>query len=1346
MLTAAGVDITQLPGLAQPAAATVDLSASTGAPPPPLVRTTSQARAVFQRVAGGGLGLTAALEISTVRVVYKSVTKPIDVSKLSTAGELLASAIEAFVPHFKDDFERRGQFDLWLPPPIGPRWLERDGALNASHTVQAMQSGAVLALGNSAETPSGPAWGRSLPPSAAAASPMVSPRDTAKKRVEAMLRRSLFTSSRSRSSSPAARAAEPAAAADAVDAGGRPTTPVRPTARPTGSPQVPPRGRTLLRTLSKAKQSPPPLKRQVSRPVEVTRPGTNTLSNKESKLGGMSSGMSEIRGHVYLNINALDDSAMWRKCWLLSEDSKFEYNYVEDDFLPRAKDENDVEAVRLLVDKARPLCASDAIVTQRLDELAAVLADVTQKLAALTDSNAPDRRRLLGLQRNVCNELRTIGQDTLRRFAPASSAPARAGADVDGETKTIPLSAVRRVEFKPAPSSTFDFCLHVAHSRRTGDVLGSGGGGGGGGASASQLRASVGAADATPVAATAADEYTVPFYVRADNRQNRMMWIWGLDILFSRRGLGTHAAPALSRIAILYEIYMTEKQYVMRLDELIVEWMLPLVNSKTLTESESAHLFGNLERLLEANQRLLSAMTTRFEQELWNPETSLIGDVWLAAFPSLQIYKAYGVTFVSASAAIKRLLRDNKNFRDFHDARPGVLDSAMIAPVQRVPRYMLLFKDLLDKTPTGHPDRVMVAECLERFTTLANDVNRSVRDHESRSAMAEISQQLIDLPPGLITRPGLVFIRQGVVRRVTTRLTVTTLLLLFDEFLVYAQHDLVGKEWRYKGVIELPYAWLRDLTDTDNVKNGFHLVTPHKTYLFLAKSDSEKVLWMRDLTGVIDAYLDRHPQHNEFRQVAKVQMRKKTGLWRLLTKDLAAEVEMAEKSRSQDSVRDEQPLQITVTPLSAVVSAAAAAAASVGAGSSPGAGGAFVSAVPLTASTSSSSGSAGVLGVHRAVPAPAATATSSSAASTAATTTTTTTTTTAAASERRRSSMLLAGDLDFEKPSRGASGDRGSKKMRSGSPMMTLRDGGHSIEIASSYDGSSIGTEDDDERLYLIKHAPSLDRSMVRRIEPALASLARNASFVLISDSVCVWHGDEATAPDRQRAHEFARAMSVVTAASQTDTEPQAATPPTRRRRIVGARAFFRALSAIDPDAPPLDAAGAFQPTRRLDDMRLVDLLQNIKLFQIREAGVERPTQPVERSVSRRRNTDVIVAPSASSSIDNIEMLLVDTETLSRQHLNSHHMYVLDADTTTFVWAGAKASDTERIWAMLKAEQLQQGRSKIGEVEWVDDVAETALFVAQFASWPLFDDDDESLVARILGKRADDESDDVVDE
>lgn len=406
---------------------------------------------------------------------------------------------------------------------------------------------------------------------------------------------------------------------------------------------------------------------------------------------------------------------------------------------------------------------------------------------------------------------------------PLLSANTEYRQDLDQRTrqfKMIPLGAVRAVEFLPEVTSEYDLRIDVAHRRDTGTVVltdrdsriltdvvskkmsklrhsdvealesdsnGKSDGDGDG-------KTATGSRKGSASASELCDEYVVPFFVRADNRQNRIMWILGLDIMFSRRGMGSFERKHLARLATLYELYHTEKQYVMRLDELIVQVRLPLDGEDVLGDSDLALVFGNIDKVLDVSQSVLNSMTSRFEQR-WDADKSLIGDVWLQHIDSLNVYKAHSVSYIAAMQVIKRLQQENSRFREFCRARPGQLESSLIAPVQRVPRYLMLMRELLAKTPRAHPDYANVAEVVSRIEKLANAVDQSVRDHESRTGIAEISHQLRDLPPKLLTRPGLVFVRQGILRKVTTRRTVPTLLLLFNDFLVYAHHELVGNQW-----------------------------------------------------------------------------------------------------------------------------------------------------------------------------------------------------------------------------------------------------------------------------------------------------------------------------------------------------------------------------------------------------------------------------------------------------------------------------------------------------------------------------------------------------------------------
>lgn len=55
----------------------------------------------------------------------------------------------------------------------------------------------------------------------------------------------------------------------------------------------------------------------------------------------------------------------------------------------------------------------------------------------------------------------------------------------------------------------------------------------------------------------------------------------------------------------------------------------------------------------------------------------------------------------------------------------------LIQPVQRIPRYKLLLEEVLKGTPADHPDHPLVAEALDRISTIATTVNEAIKRREA---------------------------------------------------------------------------------------------------------------------------------------------------------------------------------------------------------------------------------------------------------------------------------------------------------------------------------------------------------------------------------------------------------------------------------------------------------------------------------------------------------------------------------------------------------------------------------------------------------------------------------------
>jgi hypothetical protein len=69
------------------------------------------------------------------------------------------------------------------------------------------------------------------------------------------------------------------------------------------------------------------------------------------------------------------------------------------------------------------------------------------------------------------------------------------------------------------------------------------------------------------------------------------------------------------------------------------------------------------------------------------------------------------------------------------------LKDFMIMPVQRVPRYNMLLKDLLKNTPENHPDFIALTSACKKVEDQAAAVNEAIRQAEGQTKMAAIIER-----------------------------------------------------------------------------------------------------------------------------------------------------------------------------------------------------------------------------------------------------------------------------------------------------------------------------------------------------------------------------------------------------------------------------------------------------------------------------------------------------------------------------------------------------------------------------------------------------------------------------
>lgn len=103
------------------------------------------------------------------------------------------------------------------------------------------------------------------------------------------------------------------------------------------------------------------------------------------------------------------------------------------------------------------------------------------------------------------------------------------------------------------------------------------------------------------------------------------------------------------------------------------------------------------------------------------------------------------------------------------ESRPEVqskLSSLLIAPIQRIPRYRLLLKQVLDYTSPVDADYLALKSALEMIEEAAKRINRLVEEEEHSQSMLQLQRCLVNQQPSLI-KPGRRIIKQGLLNKMS---------------------------------------------------------------------------------------------------------------------------------------------------------------------------------------------------------------------------------------------------------------------------------------------------------------------------------------------------------------------------------------------------------------------------------------------------------------------------------------------------------------------------------------------------------------------------------------------------
>lgn len=204
-----------------------------------------------------------------------------------------------------------------------------------------------------------------------------------------------------------------------------------------------------------------------------------------------------------------------------------------------------------------------------------------------------------------------------------------------------------------------------------------------------------------------------------------------------------------------------------------------------------------------------------------------------------------------------------------------------------------MLQELQKNTSQDHIDYQNICAALELIKEVSDSLNTYIKEAEDRYKVLVINENMVGLKHSLL-EPHRRFIKQGSLKKITTRFIRNCYFFLFNDILIYS-HRKVINAYKLQGLIEIGTCWILSLKDTETIKNAFQIVGPKKTWTFFTDTPEEKKQWMESIDGCIEDLVKIHPDYKKKRGTLNVRKSESFLKWLGFNTDLRDNLEPEDK-------------------------------------------------------------------------------------------------------------------------------------------------------------------------------------------------------------------------------------------------------------------------------------------------------------------------------------------------------------------------------------------------------------------------------------------------------------------
>ncbi|XP_063078267.1 intersectin-2a [Engraulis encrasicolus] len=385
---------------------------------------------------------------------------------------------------------------------------------------------------------------------------------------------------------------------------------------------------------------------------------------------------------------------------------------------------------------------------------------------------------------------------------------------------------------------------------------------------------------------------------------------WCADLM----SLESMSAPERKRQGYIHELIQTEERYLEDLELVLEVFHKPMAESGRLTEAEMGVIFINWRELIMCNTKLLKALRVRKKLGGENMPVQLIGDILASELGHMQAYIRFCSCQLNSAALLQNKTDNTPDFKDFlkkiatnYRCKGMPLSSFLLKPMQRITRYPLLIKNILENTPEGHGDQSALRDALEKAEELCLQVNEGVREKENSDRLEWIQNHV--QCDGIIEH--LVFnsltnclgprklLHSGRLHK--SKSSKELWAFLFSDFLLLtstskpfsasssssssAAEKLFGAKSNaqykmYKTPVFLNEVLVKMPSDPSSDEPLFHISHIDRVYTLKADSINERTTWVQRIKGASEHFIETEKKKRE--KAYQARSLKTSGIGRLL--------------------------------------------------------------------------------------------------------------------------------------------------------------------------------------------------------------------------------------------------------------------------------------------------------------------------------------------------------------------------------------------------------------------------------------------------------------------------------